>query len=77
MLRFKITLLFFTALLLGANLTSNNENFQIIDNNLDNSKLLFTLSDFEIPKNKDKHEFKANNKLGDTMDEGHPQLPIY
>ena len=77
MLSFKIIFLFFTSLLLGANLNSNNQNFQIIDNNLDNSKLLFTLSDFEVPKNQDKHEFKANNKLGVTMDKGHPQLPVY
>ena len=77
MLRFKIIFLFFISLLLGANLNSNNQNFQIIDNNLDNSKLLFTLTDFEVPKNQDKHEFKANNKLGVTMDKGHPQLPVY
>ena len=77
MLRFKIIFLFFISLLLGANLNSNNQNFQIIDNNLDNTKLLFTLSDFEVPKNQDKHEFKANNKLGVTMDKGHPQLPVY
>ena len=73
----KVIFLLFSSLLLSANLNSNKQNFTIINNEATNSTLLFTLNDPEIIQNENKHEFKNNNKLGLTMDEGNPQLPIY
>ena len=63
MFRFKVVFLFFSSLLLAANLNSNNQNFKIIENNLGGSKLLFTLNDFDVPKSEGKHEFQANERL--------------
>ena len=77
MLHSKVIFLLFSSLLLSANLNSNKQNFTIINNEATNSTLLFTLNDSEIIQNENKHEFKNNNKLGLTMDEGTPQLPIY
>ena len=73
----KVIFLLFSSLLLSANLNSNKQNFTIVNNEATNSKLLFTLNDSEIIQNENKYEFKNNNKLGLTMDEGSPQLPVY
>ena len=73
----KVIFLLFSSLLLSAHLNSNKQNFTIVNNEATNSKLLFTLNDSEIIQNENQYEFKNNNQLGLTMDEGSPQLPVY
>ena len=77
MLRFKIIFLLFSSFLFAANSNSDKQNFKIINNNSNVTKILFTLDDSEIIENENKHEFKTNDKIGLTMDVGHPQLPVY
>ena len=77
MSRFKIIFLLFSTFLFAASSNSGKQNFKIIDDNSNATKILFTLDDSEIIKNENKHEFKTNDNIGLTMDTGHPQLPIF
>ena len=77
MMYFRFIFLIFGSLLLSASSDTIKQNFEIIDSKQGVTKILFTANDSDLIEETDKYKFKVDDKLGLTMDKGHPQLPVY
>ena len=77
MMYFRFIFLIFSSLLLSASSDTIKQNFEIIDSKKGVTKILFTANDSDLIEETDQYKFKVDDKLGLTMDKGHPQLPVY
>ena len=74
---YRIIFLLLFSFILSNNSDGINNQFKIVDSNDISTQILFTLDEYNLIQNDSKYKFESNDKIGLTMDEGHPQMPVY
>ena len=72
----RLLFLFIFSIVFSSNVSSNVF-FQVSNIYDDRTEILFNSPELEIVQNKGVSEFKTNDMVGTTTEEGFPELPIY